>query len=208
MEPINVAIVGVGNCASSLVQGVHYYKDADGGDRRSPASCTSTSAATTSATSTSSPPSTSTRTRSARTSARRSTRGQNNTYKFADVPKETGVVVSRGRTLDGLGLYLSRDHREGAAALRRRRQDPQGDQHARPDQLPARRQRRGDEVVRGAGDAGRLRHHQLHARVHRLRPDRLLAQAPRRRRRADHRRRHQVAGRLDDRPPHRWRTCS
>ena len=28
MEPINVAIVGVGNCASSLVQGVHYYKDA------------------------------------------------------------------------------------------------------------------------------------------------------------------------------------
>ena len=31
----------------------------------------------------------------------------NNTYKFADVPREMGVVVSRGRTLDGLGLYLS-----------------------------------------------------------------------------------------------------
>ena len=28
MEPINVAIIGVGNCSSSLVQGVHYYKDA------------------------------------------------------------------------------------------------------------------------------------------------------------------------------------
>src|SRR4030066_1331013 len=28
MEQINVAIIGVGNCASSLVQGVHYYKDA------------------------------------------------------------------------------------------------------------------------------------------------------------------------------------
>jgi len=26
---VRVAIVGVGNCASSLVQGVHYYKDAD-----------------------------------------------------------------------------------------------------------------------------------------------------------------------------------
>ena len=25
---IKVAIVGVGNCASSLVQGIHYYKDA------------------------------------------------------------------------------------------------------------------------------------------------------------------------------------
>jgi myo-inositol-1-phosphate synthase len=27
--PIRVAIVGVGNCAASLVQGVHYYRDAD-----------------------------------------------------------------------------------------------------------------------------------------------------------------------------------
>ena len=29
MNPVRVAIVGVGNCASSLVQGVEYYKDAD-----------------------------------------------------------------------------------------------------------------------------------------------------------------------------------
>jgi myo-inositol-1-phosphate synthase len=29
MGSIRVAIVGVGNCASSLVQGVEYYKDAD-----------------------------------------------------------------------------------------------------------------------------------------------------------------------------------
>lgn len=29
MSSIRVAIVGVGNCASSLVQGVHYYRDAD-----------------------------------------------------------------------------------------------------------------------------------------------------------------------------------
>ena len=28
MSLIRVAIVGVGNCASSLVQGVHYYRDA------------------------------------------------------------------------------------------------------------------------------------------------------------------------------------
>ena len=28
-NPIRVAIVGVGNCATSLVQGVEYYKDAD-----------------------------------------------------------------------------------------------------------------------------------------------------------------------------------
>ncbi|MDP7469419.1 MAG: inositol-3-phosphate synthase, partial [Dehalococcoidia bacterium] len=30
--PINVAIIGVGNCASSLVQGVHYYQDAKKGE--------------------------------------------------------------------------------------------------------------------------------------------------------------------------------
>ena len=29
MSKIRVAIAGVGNCASSLVQGVHYYRDAD-----------------------------------------------------------------------------------------------------------------------------------------------------------------------------------
>ncbi len=28
---VRVAIVGVGNCASSLVQGVEYYKDAEAG---------------------------------------------------------------------------------------------------------------------------------------------------------------------------------
>src|SRR3712207_6348076 len=29
MGSVRVAIVGVGNCAASLVQGVHYYRDAD-----------------------------------------------------------------------------------------------------------------------------------------------------------------------------------
>ena len=28
MSKIRIAIVGVGNCASSLVQGIHYYRDA------------------------------------------------------------------------------------------------------------------------------------------------------------------------------------
>ena len=32
MSSVRVAIVGVGNCASSLVQGVEYYKDADPAD--------------------------------------------------------------------------------------------------------------------------------------------------------------------------------
>ena len=28
-DKVRVAIVGVGNCASAFVQGVHYYRDAD-----------------------------------------------------------------------------------------------------------------------------------------------------------------------------------
>jgi len=32
-RPIRVAIIGVGNCASSLVQGVHYYRNAKSGDK-------------------------------------------------------------------------------------------------------------------------------------------------------------------------------
>jgi myo-inositol-1-phosphate synthase len=36
MGAVKVAIVGVGNCAASLVQGVHYYRDADE-NSRSPA---------------------------------------------------------------------------------------------------------------------------------------------------------------------------
>ena len=32
MAKIRVAIVGVGNCASSLIQGIEYYRDARGGN--------------------------------------------------------------------------------------------------------------------------------------------------------------------------------
>ena len=32
-KKVRVAIIGVGNCASSLVQGVHFYKNAKDTDR-------------------------------------------------------------------------------------------------------------------------------------------------------------------------------
>lgn len=32
MKPINISIVGLGNCASSLIQGIHYYKDKNPSD--------------------------------------------------------------------------------------------------------------------------------------------------------------------------------
>ena len=35
-EKVRVALIGVGNCANSLLQGVEYYKDAKPGRRSSP----------------------------------------------------------------------------------------------------------------------------------------------------------------------------
>jgi myo-inositol-1-phosphate synthase len=102
---INVAIIGVGNCASSLVQGVHYYRNAEenvlvpglmhvnlGGyhvgdveftaafdiDANKVGKDLSEAIFTT----------------------------PNNTHKFCDVPR-LGVRVHRGMTHDGLGKYLS-----------------------------------------------------------------------------------------------------
>ena len=103
MSTVRIAIVGLGNCASSLVQGLEYYKDADptqrvpglmhvelGGyhirdvevvaafdvDAKKVGMDVSEAIFT----------------------------EPNNTIRFSDVPP-TGVTVMRGRTLDGLGTY-------------------------------------------------------------------------------------------------------
>jgi myo-inositol-1-phosphate synthase len=103
MGSIRVAIVGVGNCATSLVQGVHYYRDADPSaavpglmhvafgdyhvgdvefvaafdvDAKKVGFDLSEAIAA----------------------------SENNTIRIADVPP-LGVTVQRGHTLDGLGKY-------------------------------------------------------------------------------------------------------
>jgi myo-inositol-1-phosphate synthase len=104
-EKVRVALIGVGNCANSLLQGVEYYKDASpkspvpglmhvdlGGYHISDIEFVA---------------------------AFDVVKGKvgvdladaiwarpNDTIKFADVPK-TGIKVSRGMTHDGLGKYLS-----------------------------------------------------------------------------------------------------
>ena len=102
---INVAIIGVGNCASSLVQGVHYYRDAKEGDTvpgimhvnlggyhisdiKFVAAIDID------------------KNKVGKDLADAIYAAPNNTYKFCDVPK-TGVKVARGMTHDGLGKYLS-----------------------------------------------------------------------------------------------------
>src|SRR6266850_1779513 len=102
---IRVAIIGVGNCASSLVQGVHYYRNAKSGDPipgimhvdlggyhiRDVEFVAAFDVD---------------KNKVGKDLADAIYAKPNNTYRFADVPK-TGVKVSRGMTLDGLGKYLS-----------------------------------------------------------------------------------------------------
>jgi myo-inositol-1-phosphate synthase len=102
---VNVAIIGVGNCASSLVQGVEFYKNAETGDSipglMHPVlggyhirDINFTAAFDIDVE------------KVGKDVSEAITSGQNNTIKFADVPA-TGTRVSRGMTHDGLGKYLS-----------------------------------------------------------------------------------------------------
>src|ERR1700687_2369679 len=101
-----VAIIGVGNCASSLVQGVHYYRDAKPGDDipgimhvdiggyhlRDIEFVAAFDVD---------------KNKVGKDLADAIYAKPNNTYRFADVPK-TGVKVSRGMTHDGIGKYLAK----------------------------------------------------------------------------------------------------
>jgi myo-inositol-1-phosphate synthase len=101
---VRVAIVGVGNCASSFVQGVQYYRDADP-DEQVPGlmhvdlggyhvrDIEFTAAFDIDAE------------KVGKDLSEAIFSGQNNTIKFSEVPS-LGVKVERGMTHDGLGKYL------------------------------------------------------------------------------------------------------
>ncbi len=108
-DKVRVAIVGVGNCASAFVQGIHYYKDADpnelvpglmhvdlGGYHVRDIEFTAAFDIDIK--------------KVGKDLGQAIWAGQNNTIKFATgpraVPKKLGVPVYRGMTHDGLGKYL------------------------------------------------------------------------------------------------------
>ena len=113
MERIRVGIVGAGNCASALVQGVEFYRDAgDGSDIPGlmharlggyhVSDIDITCAFDVDAD------------KVGIDLAKALQSGHNNTIQFAEVP-ETGVIVSRGPTLDGLGRYYRQEIVESPA---------------------------------------------------------------------------------------------
>jgi len=104
-KKVRVAIIGVGNCASSLVQGIQYYKDAKDTDTVPGLmhvnlggyhiSDTEFSAAFDVVD-----------TKVGKDLSEAIFAYPNNTIKFSDVPP-LGIPVARGMTHDGLGKYLS-----------------------------------------------------------------------------------------------------
>jgi myo-inositol-1-phosphate synthase len=105
-KKVRVAVVGVGNCASSLVQGVHYYHEAKpddfipglmhvnlGGYHISDIEFSAAFDID--------------QKKVDKDLSEAIYAAPNNTIRFADVPR-LGVKVSRGMTHDGLGKYLSR----------------------------------------------------------------------------------------------------
>ncbi len=104
-EKVRVAIIGVGNCASAFVQGVHYYRDANPAERvpglmhvdlggYHVRDIEFTAAFDIDAA------------KVGKDLGQAIWAGQNNTMRFAKVPKNLGVRVHRGMTHDGLGKYL------------------------------------------------------------------------------------------------------
>ena len=104
-KKVRVGIIGVGNCASSLVQGVEYYKNASdddfvpglmhvnlGGYHINDIEFSAAIDIDAE--------------KVGKDLNEAIFSGQNNTYKFSSVPT-TGVKVARGMTHDGLGKYLS-----------------------------------------------------------------------------------------------------
>ena len=104
-EPINVAIIGVGNCASSLVQGIEFYRDAEqgqsipglmhpvlGGYHIRDIKFTAAFDIDIN--------------KVGKDLSEAIYEPPNNTFRFADAPL-SGVRVDRGMTHDSLGKYLS-----------------------------------------------------------------------------------------------------
>jgi myo-inositol-1-phosphate synthase len=161
MGSVRVAIVGVGNCASSLVQGVEYYKDADPASRvpglmhvqfgpYHVSDVEFVAAFDVDAK------------KVGRDIAEAIVASENNTIKICDVPP-TGVTVQRGPTMDGLGEYYQEIITESD-------EQPVDAARDRPtSSYRTCRRSSGGPLLRAVRDRRRRRVRQRAARLHRLR---------------------------------------
>jgi myo-inositol-1-phosphate synthase len=106
MGKVRIAVIGVGNCASSFIQGLHYYRNARETDRVpglmhvSLAGYHIRDVEIVAAIDID-------KNKVGKDVAEAITTWPNNTFAFTKVPR-TGITVQRGMTHDGLGKYLSK----------------------------------------------------------------------------------------------------
>ena len=170
MSTVRIAIVGVGNCASSLVQGLEYYKEADpsekvpglmhvelGGYHVGDVEVVAAFDVDAK--------------KVGKDVAEAIFTEPNNTIRFAEDVPPTGVTVSRGRTLDGLGAFyreVIEESDEPEADVVQILRDAEAD--VLVSYLPG-GLRGGREVLRAVRDRCRRGLRQLPPGVHRLGPD-------------------------------------
>jgi myo-inositol-1-phosphate synthase len=104
---VRVGIVGIGNCASSLVQGLSYYREAKSNEPVPGLMNVNLGGYHVKDIEISAAFDVNAR-KVGKDVADAVWASPNNTHRFADVP-QTGVTVLRGRTLDGIGEYLRED---------------------------------------------------------------------------------------------------
>ena len=204
MGTIRLAIAGVGNCASALLQGLEYYRTRDNADsagvhargpRRLPARGRA----------------------SGRRVRRRRAQGRPARWKRRSFAPPNCTAIFQEK-LPACGVTRVRWRRSSTASRRtwpssrrarlpsvrrragRRRADAARERRRGPRLLPAGGLRASDAPLRRGVPRGGRRHRELRPRLHRVRPG--VGAALRGARPPDRRRRHQEPGRRDDRPPH------
>ena len=166
-DKVRVAIIGVGNCASSFIQGVQFYRNAKadefvpglmhvnlGGYHISDIEFTCAFDID--------------KTKVGKDLSQAIWGGRNCTVKFCRRARP-GSQGLPGHDSRRPGQVPVGGHREGPRPDGRHRRHPQRHQDRRGGELPARGQRDGHQVVRGADPGGRLRLRELHPGLHRPR---------------------------------------
>ena len=199
MGSVRVAIVGVGNCATSLDPGRRVLQGRRPDGAASPGSCTSTfgdyhvsdvefvAAFDVDAK------------KVGNDLSEAINASENNTIKIADVPTARRRRSSAARPSTVSASTTARPSRSPTPSRSTSSQALQGRRGRRPRLLPAGGLGGGRQVLRAVRDRRRRGLRQRAARLHRLRPR--VGQEVRGRRRPDRRRRHQEPGRRHHHPP-------
>ena len=177
VEPIRVAVVGVGNCASSLVQGIQFYRNKTAADSvglmhwhiggYKPFDISAVAAFDIDMR------------KVGRELSEAALAPPNCTMRLCDNVPSTGVKVRMGRVLDGISDHMC-DYHESLTFVKSDEPEPEKEEivpdtprcrSTDPINVFAGRIGRSNSILRGVRSRSRLGSHQQHTRVYRQRSD-------------------------------------